>query len=254
MLLTVNFSLLQGFSSLEPGKGRCLNCSRWFRSVHLLYWSLHWGWWRQGWWWWWMMMHCFLSDSKIHSDPKRARHCSPQYALPHLKVGRCRKISKLVIWQKNPEPILMKSSHPSNISQLMNYVGFATWFSIGAAVSPVLTKRWQWEDFRMRQFPSSRPKPDEIVHQVLCVPWLRWKCPELERPIRVSLRVLRNCFKKKVSSSTPFGGLSGWASLFSLSPEMGLPSWECPFSAFWKSNYKFHNRALVKKILEAFDS
>ena len=42
---------------------------------------------------------------------------------------------------KNPEPILMKSSHPSNISQLMNYVGFATWFSIGAAVSPVLTKQ-----------------------------------------------------------------------------------------------------------------
>ena len=37
----------------------------------------------------------------------------------------------------------------------MNYVGFATWFSIGAAV--------------------------------LCVPYLRWKCPELERPIRVHL-------------------------------------------------------------------
>ena len=86
-----------------------------------------------------MMTHCFHSDSKIHSDPKRARHCSPQYALPHLKVGRCREIRKLMT--KNPEPILMKSSHPSNISQLMNYVGFATWFSIGAAVSPVLTMR-----------------------------------------------------------------------------------------------------------------
>jgi solute carrier family 7 L-type amino acid transporter-like protein len=43
----------------------------------------------------------------------------------------------------------------STISQLMNYVGFATWFSIGAAV--------------------------------LCVPWLRWKCPDLERPIRVPI-------------------------------------------------------------------
>ena len=47
-----------------------------------------------------MVIHCFHSDSKIHSDPKRARHCGPQYALPHLKVGRCREISKLMIWQK----------------------------------------------------------------------------------------------------------------------------------------------------------
>ena len=37
----------------------------------------------------------------------------------------------------------------------MNYIGFATWFSIGAAV--------------------------------LCIPYLRWKCPELERPIKVHL-------------------------------------------------------------------
>ena len=43
----------------------------------------------------------------------------------------------------------------SNIVQLMNYVGFATWFSIGAAV--------------------------------LCVPYLRRKCPDLERPIKVHL-------------------------------------------------------------------
>ena len=37
----------------------------------------------------------------------------------------------------------------------MNYIGFATWFSIGAAVA--------------------------------CIPYLRWKCPELERPIKVHL-------------------------------------------------------------------
>ena len=37
----------------------------------------------------------------------------------------------------------------------MNYIGFATWFSIGAAVA--------------------------------CIPYLRWKCPDLERPIKVHL-------------------------------------------------------------------
>ena len=37
----------------------------------------------------------------------------------------------------------------------MNYIGFATWFSIGAAVA--------------------------------CIPYLRWKHPELERPIKVNL-------------------------------------------------------------------
>nr|XP_053628358.1 large neutral amino acids transporter small subunit 1-like [Cherax quadricarinatus] len=43
----------------------------------------------------------------------------------------------------------------SNIFALISYVGFATWVSIGLAV--------------------------------LCVPWLRWKAPELERPIKVNL-------------------------------------------------------------------
>ena len=38
---------------------------------------------------------------------------------------------------------------------LMNYVGFSTWLSIGASV--------------------------------LCLPYLRWKCPHLPRPIRVNL-------------------------------------------------------------------
>ena len=37
----------------------------------------------------------------------------------------------------------------------MNYIGFATWFSIGAAVA--------------------------------CIPYLRWKHPEFERPIKVNL-------------------------------------------------------------------
>ncbi|XP_049823816.1 large neutral amino acids transporter small subunit 1 [Aethina tumida] len=43
----------------------------------------------------------------------------------------------------------------SDIEALINYVGFATWLSIGVAV--------------------------------LCLPWLRWKQPDLERPIKVSL-------------------------------------------------------------------
>jgi len=43
----------------------------------------------------------------------------------------------------------------SDIFQLMNYVGFATWLSIGVAVS--------------------------------CLPYLRWKHPEWERPIKVPL-------------------------------------------------------------------
>lgn len=42
-----------------------------------------------------------------------------------------------------------------NILQLMNYVGFATWLSIGVSV--------------------------------LCVPWLRYTRPDLERPIKVNL-------------------------------------------------------------------
>merc|ERR1719434_443991 len=43
----------------------------------------------------------------------------------------------------------------SNIFAMINYVGFATWVSIGLAV--------------------------------FCLPWLRWKHPEWERPIKVSL-------------------------------------------------------------------
>lgn len=43
----------------------------------------------------------------------------------------------------------------SDIFALINYVGFATWVSIGLAV--------------------------------LCIPWLRWKHPEWERPIKVNM-------------------------------------------------------------------
>ena len=43
----------------------------------------------------------------------------------------------------------------SDIFALINYVGFATWVSIGLAV--------------------------------LCIPWLRWKHPEWARPIKVSM-------------------------------------------------------------------
>lgn len=42
-----------------------------------------------------------------------------------------------------------------NIGLLLNYVGFATWLAIGLAVC--------------------------------CLPYLRWKCPELNRPIKVHL-------------------------------------------------------------------
>ena len=43
----------------------------------------------------------------------------------------------------------------SDLILLMNYVGFSTWLSIGATV--------------------------------LCLPYLRWKCPHMERPIKVNL-------------------------------------------------------------------
>lgn len=43
----------------------------------------------------------------------------------------------------------------SNIGVLMNYLGFATWLSIGAAV--------------------------------FCLPYLRWKQPDLPRPIKINL-------------------------------------------------------------------
>ncbi len=43
----------------------------------------------------------------------------------------------------------------SSINGLMNYVGFATWLAIGTAV--------------------------------FCLPWLRWKRPDMDRPIRVNL-------------------------------------------------------------------
>merc|ERR1712013_185381 len=43
----------------------------------------------------------------------------------------------------------------SNIFALINYTGFATWVSIGLAV--------------------------------FCIPWLRWKHPEWDRPIRVQM-------------------------------------------------------------------
>jgi len=43
----------------------------------------------------------------------------------------------------------------SDIFRLINYVGFATWVSIGLAV--------------------------------FCLPWLRWKHPEWDRPIKVHL-------------------------------------------------------------------
>ena len=34
-----------------------------------------------------MMKRLNVSDPKIDSDPKRARHCRPQHALPHIQVS-----------------------------------------------------------------------------------------------------------------------------------------------------------------------
>ena len=34
-----------------------------------------------------MMKRLNVSDPKIDSDPKRARHCGPQHALPHIEVS-----------------------------------------------------------------------------------------------------------------------------------------------------------------------
>lgn len=71
----------------------------------------------------------------------------------------------------------------SDIFALINYVGFATWV-------------------RHRDFPRSflynlAPFFHSVTHfsdwqlsigvAVLCLPWLRWKQPELARPIKVNL-------------------------------------------------------------------
>ena len=48
---------------------------------------------------------------------------------------------------------------------LMNYLGFATWLSIGAAV--------------------------------FCLPYLRWKCPDLPRPIKVSREHRRRIYTEE---------------------------------------------------------
>ena len=48
----------------------------------------------------------------------------------------------------SPDPLV-----PSDLTLLMNYVGFSPWLSIGATV--------------------------------FCLPYLRWKHPEWERPIKV---------------------------------------------------------------------
>jgi hypothetical protein len=59
----------------------------------------------------------------------------------------------------------------------MNYLGFATWLSIGAAV--------------------------------FCLPYLRWKCPDLPRPIKVNtfiyfMRKLINHSKNAIKTSKFF--------------------------------------------------
>merc|ERR1712061_418121 len=71
-------------------------------------------------------------------------------------------LSMLQTTKMTPAPAVLFSSFlsfcylcSSNIFALMNYVGFATWLSIGLGA--------------------------------LCVPVLRWKHPEWERPIKVNL-------------------------------------------------------------------
>ena len=84
----------------------------------------------------------------------------------------------------------------SNISQLMNYVGFATWFSIGAAVSLSFFNKHLINGRIQTYLECNNPNDFNLTNQwychtkVLCVPWLRWKCPDLERPIRVRIGFL----------------------------------------------------------------
>ena len=88
---------------------------------------------------------------------------------------------------------MMISLTSSNISQLMNYVGFATWFSIGAAVSLSFFNKSLTNGRIQTYLECNNPNDLNLTNQwydpakVLCVPWLRWKCPDLERPIRVRI-------------------------------------------------------------------
>ena len=159
-----------------------------------------------------MMTHCFHSDSKIHSDSKRARHCSPQYALPHLKVGRCREISKLMIWQKILNQSLWNPPTPAT---------YHSWWTMLAS-QPGSPLELRWVQFWRSNDSEKTSECDNFLLRD-------------QNLTRLSTR----CFASPgcAGSVQNWNGLSGWALLFSLSPEMGLPSWEWPISAFCKSNY-----------------
>merc|ERR1712215_380664 len=78
-------------------------------------------------------------------------------------MGQMPEILSMIQVQKNtPAPAVLIVTllslvylTSSNIFALINYTGFATWVSIGLAV--------------------------------FCIPWLRWKHPEWERPIKVNM-------------------------------------------------------------------
>ncbi|XP_053668677.1 Y+L amino acid transporter 2 [Anopheles marshallii] len=100
----------------------------------------------------------------------------------------------------------------SDIFALINYVGFATWLSIGAAV--------------------------------LCLPWLRWKQPKLNRPIKVNLifpilYLIATVFVTVVPMiASPVE--TGYGCLMILS---SIPVY-CIFIA-WRNKPKWFNRTMV---------
>ena len=73
----------------------------------------------------------FLSDSKIHSSPKCARHCWFQHALPHIKVLFLFLIMVVVVALVVMRMILVGGSglvfHPTTL--LCNILLFSLWYS-----------------------------------------------------------------------------------------------------------------------------
>ena len=101
----------------------------------------------------------------------------------------------------------------SDIFSLINYVGFATWISIGPPLTWIEVKPRLNSDIELHilqelnsyllQIPQTEPVCWYKLHlflikifnrieifsglAVLCIPWLRWKHPEWERPIKVHM-------------------------------------------------------------------
>ena len=129
-----------------------------------------------------IMRRLNVSDPKINSNPKRARHCRPQHALPHIQVSENTINDKTTENTINDKTTDIKSSFSSQqhitadeLCGLCNLVfhwscGNSPFLNVKHKLIMTLKIKFTW---------------NENAIQVLCVPWLRWKCPDLERPIRV---------------------------------------------------------------------